>query len=36
MERGKSAGADLYLTKPVKPQVLVDHVRQLLDKRAVS
>lgn len=36
LERGKSAGANLYLTKPVKPQVLVDHVRQLLDEQAAS
>jgi two-component system chemotaxis response regulator CheY len=36
LERGKSVGANLYLTKPVKPQVLVDHVRQLLDKQAAS
>ncbi|KMY69184.1 chemotaxis protein CheY [Desulfocarbo indianensis] len=32
--RGRSAGADLYLTKPVQPQTLVDHVRSLLTARA--
>jgi len=32
--RGRSAGADLYLTKPVQPQILVDHVRNLLMERA--
>lgn len=36
LERGASAGANLYLTKPVKPQVLVDHVRQLLNSQAIS
>jgi two-component system chemotaxis response regulator CheY len=35
-QRGAEAGANLYLTKPVKPQELVDHVQRLLDKRAVS
>jgi len=35
-KRGVSAGADLYLTKPVKPQVLVDHVQRLLDSHAIS
>ncbi len=29
-QRGEAAGADLYLTKPVQPQVLVEHVRRLM------
>ena len=29
--KGRDAGADLYLTKPVAPEVLVKHVRELLD-----
>ena len=29
-QEGISLGADLYLTKPVPPQVLVEHVQKLL------
>ena len=29
-ELGRAAGADAYLTKPIKSQVLLKHVRQIL------
>lgn len=35
-QRGAAAGADLYLTKPVKPQELLDHVQRLLGEHGVS
>jgi two-component system chemotaxis response regulator CheY len=35
-EQGSSAGANLYLTKPVKPQILVEHVRRLLHSKGIS
>jgi two-component system chemotaxis response regulator CheY len=29
-QEGRGVGANLYLTKPIQPQVLVDHVNKLL------
>ena len=36
LEQGAMVGANLYLTKPVKPEVLVEHVQSLLNSQAIS
>lgn len=36
LERGTSVGANLYLTKPVRPEILADHVSRLLNSQGIS
>ncbi|MCX5665537.1 MAG: response regulator [Candidatus Omnitrophica bacterium] len=33
---GKAMGADAYITKPFEPQVLIEKIRELLDKKKVK